>query len=382
MGPPTPAAQPARAARAAPLLAALLLACCAVTAGAVAAPPPAFPPAPAVGSTLPWFATAFLGNPTRAGHGNSPATFSAGAGALALATNNNGDILVADGPAVRIVTAGAVSTLYSNASLLFTAVCVDQVTNAVYALDSLTSGLYSVVTASGPALLAAPQDPLLSWWTACAVDGSGGVVVADAGLYRLLRVDPATGAQRLLAGCGVAAQVDGAGSAACVHEVYSLSYDAADNSTLLADYGNATTPGAVRRLLGNGSVVTVLPNLPFARAVLARPTSFHAMYTNLGGTFSAQYFPSTAALFPYTLVNWVPDLAAGAPPTSMVVSSQYSQAKLLTATARVIYFIGPPSPPMPPPEPPSPPLPNSPPPPEPPSPPVRAPARAAWLRSN
>ena len=303
-------------------------------------PPTPFPPAPATGSTQSWYATRAFGWATRAGHTDgsaSTATFASGSGALALATNAAGDIFAADGPAIRVVgSTGAVATVYSNSALLFAAVCVDQHSGAVYALDALSAGnLWRVGPGTGNAsLVAMPTDPLANWWMACTVDATGGVLVSDSGVYALLRVNPATGAQAVLAGCGVPGRVDGDGAAACLHEVYSLSFDTATNSTLFADYGNETTAGSVRRLWDNGTVSTVLDGLPRARAVLARGTSFHVMYTNLGAVFSMQVYPSTGAQFPITLVNWVSDLQSVTPPSSLVVSAWWSSAVLLTASAK------------------------------------------------
>jgi hypothetical protein len=371
-----------RAPRAREVLA-VLLACVVAHAAAVAAPPPPYPPAPAAGATLSWFANRAFGSSTRAGHTDGSAgtaTFASGAGAaLALATDAAGLIYVADGPAIRVLDGSggggsAVSTLYTNSSMLFSAVCVDQRSGAAYALDGLTGNLWIVgpTNVANATLVASPRDPASCWWTACAVDALGGVLVADSAKYEILRVDPATGAKATLAGCGVPGRLDGAGSAACVHEVYSLSFDSSDNSTLFADYGNETTAGSVRRLSPNGTVSTVLDNLPGARSVLARGTCFHVMYSNLVGVFSLQVYPSTGAQFPVTLLNRMADLQTGAPPISLVVSAYWTQAVLITASAKVIYFIGPASPPSPPPSPSPPPMPNSPPPPEPPSPPVRA----------
>ena len=335
---------------------------------------------PANGTVSSWFATRAWGFSTRAGHrdgASSVATFQSGAGALALATNAAGDIYAADGPAIRLVGAGgadAVSTVYSNASMLFSAVCVDQSSGAVYAIDSLNGGgiLWRVgPTSSNVSMIARPTDPLACWWSACAVDSSGQVVVSDAGTYALLRVDPSTGAQQQVAGCAAPGQVDGTGASACVHEVYSLSYNAATGSTLFANYGNDTTTGSVRQLFSNGTVSTLMAGLPFARTVLALNTSFYVMYTNLVNNFALQVYPATGMQYPVILANWVPDLQTGAPPSSLAVSRWYSQANLITASAKMLYFIGPASPPSPPPNPSPPPLPNSPPPPNPPSPPVR-----------
>ena len=335
---------------------------------------------PANGTVQSWFATRGWGVSTRAGHqdgSSSFATFQSGAGALALATNAAGDIYAADGPAIRLVGAGGfdvVSTVYTNASMLFSAVCVDQSSGAVYAIDSLNGGgtLWRVgPTSNNVSLIARPTDPVACWWSACAVDSSGQVLVSDAGTYALLRVDPSTGAQQQLAGCGAPGQVDGAGASACVHEVYSLSYNAASDSTLFANYGNDTTTGSVRQLFSNGTVSTLLSGLPLARTVLALNTSFYVMWTNLGNVFAMQVYPATGLQYPVVLANWVPDLQTGAPPSSLVISRWHLQANLITASAKVLYFIGPASPPSPPPNPFPPPLPNSPPPPNPPSPPVR-----------
>jgi hypothetical protein len=410
-----------------PLAAALLLACVACAAATAAAPPPPFPPAPATGASLAWYANRVFGSPTRAGHkdgqaGDPSITFASGAGALALATNADGAVYIADGPAIRVLDGvqNAVSTLYSNSTLTFWAVCVDDASGAVYALDSIAGGLWAVnASGVGPgnaSLVASPAHPLDSWWTACAVDALGGVLVADSGLYSIVRVEPATGAITTLAGCTMPGHVDGAGGAACLHEVYSLSYDASTNSTLFADYGNETTAGSVRRLSPNGTVSTVLDGLQRARAVLARGTSFHVIFSNFNAVFSMQVcaaggrcrisgapgshhasvcwrrhvpltrvvrpqvFPSTGAQFPMTLLNWVADLQTGAPPSSLAVSAHYPQALLITASAKALYFIGPlspPSPPLPPPVPNSPPPPEPPEPPSPPSPPVRC-VQRAW----
>ena len=309
---------------------------------------------PPPNGTLSWFATRAWGYSTRAGHrdgASSVATFQSGSGALALATNAAGDIYAADGPAIRLVGANGVdmvTTVYSNASMLFSAVCVDQSSGAVYAIDSLNGGgtLWRVgPTSSNVSVIARPTDPVACWWSACAVDASGQVVVSDAGTYALLRVDPSTGAQQQVAGCGAPDQVDGAGAGACVHEVYSLSYNAATGSTLFANYGNDTATGSVRQLFSNGTVSTVLAGLPFARTVLALNTSFFVMYTNLVNNFALQVYPATGLQFPVNLANWVPDLQTGAPPSSLAVSRWYSQANLITASAKMLYFIGPASPP-------------------------------------
>ena len=127
----------------------------------------------------------------------------------------------------------------------------------------------------------------------------------------------------------------------------------------------------MRQLFSNGTVSTLLSGLPLARTVLALNTSFYVMWTNLGNVFAMQVYPATGLQYPVVLANWVPDLQTGAPPSSLVISRWHLQANLITASAKVLYFIGPASPPSPPPNPFPPPLPNIPPPPNPPSPPVR-----------
>jgi sugar lactone lactonase YvrE len=121
-----------------------------------------------------------------------------------------------------------------------------------------TEGQWHVITRAGDGIAGRMNGPTgtagpLVRPTGVAIAADGTIVIADVAANKLMAIDPAGAAVRVLAGTGAAASTDGIGATAAFNAPSSVSR-MADGSFLVVDTGS----GALRRLrLGEGGQVTV-----------------------------------------------------------------------------------------------------------------------------